>query len=139
MADPRIDEVNGHGGLNALLGIEVTHWEDGAGTVVFTPTDQHINLAGLVHGGSMMSLLDVALSLPGSYEDPPLKLMPGLTLSLNTSFISAARPEDGVLTATARRTGGGKSVFFSEGEVRTADSRLVASATGVFKRGRQPQ
>ena len=139
MADPRIDEVNGHGGLNALLGIEVTHWEDGAGTVVFTPTDKHINPAGLIHGGSLMALLDVALSLPGSYEDPPLKLMPGLTLSLNTSFISAAKPEGGVLSATARRTGGGKTVFFSEGEVRTADGRLVASATGVFKRGRQPQ
>jgi len=77
--------------------------------------------------------------LTGSYDPPPLKLMPGLTLTLNTQFITAARPDDGMLIATATKTGGGKNIFFSEGEVRTKDGKLIATATGVFKKGRQPE
>lgn len=139
MTDPRLEEVNAQKGFNPYLGIEITSWEDGAGSAAFTPTGDHVNPAGLIHGGSLVSLLDVALALTGSYTEPPLKLVPGLTLSLNVGFVSAARPGDGALTATARKTGGGRSVFFAEGEVRAADGRLVATATGVFKPGRQPE
>ena len=33
--------------------------------------------------------------------------------------------------AQARRTGGGKSIFFAEGTVKAPDGRLIATATGV--------
>ena len=43
---------------------------------------------------------------------------------------------DGFALDKARRTGGGKSVFFAEGEVLSPDGRVIASASGVFKPGR---
>ena len=46
---------------------------------------------------------------------------------------------EGFLIAEARRTGGGKSVFFAEGEVLTPDRRVIATASGVFKPGRPPK
>lgn len=137
--DPRIDEINRHDGFNKLNGITILKWEDGRGEVHLNIADKHTNPAGLIHGGAMMGMLDVVLALTGSYEEPPHKLMPGLTLSLNTEFISAARTDDKVLIGKAHKTGGGRNIFFAEGEIRTPDNRLIARASGVFKRGRQPE
>lgn len=137
--DPRLQEINAYQGFNSVNGITVTDWQEGKGEVQLRITAEHTNPAGLVHGGVMMGMLDVVLALPGSYEEPPLKLMPGLTISLHTEFISAARPEDELLIATATKTGGGRNIFFAAGELRAADDRLIARASGVFKRGRQPQ
>ena len=136
--DQRLQDVNSHDGFNKSIGVKIIDWQDGAGTVTLTPDLNHTNPAGLIHGGVLMSMLDVVLALTGSYDPPPLKLMPGLTLTLNTQFIKAATPEEGVLTAVAKKTGGGKTIFFAEGEIRTADGHVIATATGVFKKGRQP-
>lgn len=138
MIDERITFINHYHGFNLATGIEITEWQDGFGVVTLLPAAEHTNPAGVIHGGAMMGMLDVALALTGSYEDPPLALMPGLTLSLNTQFLNVARIDGGLLTAQARKTGGGKNVFFSEGKITDSTGRIMASATGVFKRGRQP-
>lgn len=137
MTDPRIDKLNADPNFNSNTGVTITEWKDGTATIAIIPSEAHLNPAGLIHGGVMMTALDAVMAMTGSYSEPPLDLVPGLTLNLNTNFISAIRVEDGELTATARKTGGGKSIFFAEGEVRTADGRLVASATGVFKPSRR--
>jgi len=138
MTDERIKAINQYNGFNLATGIKVSDWQDGLGIVTLTPALEHTNPAGVIHGGAMMGMLDVALALPGSYEDPPLALMPGLTLSLTTQFLTVATIEGGLLTARATKTGGGKNVFFSEGQITDSKGRLIATATGVFKRGRQP-
>ena len=96
----------------------------------------HLNPLGLVHGGLYASMLDVVLAMSGSYRPAPEGLYPGLTLSLTTQYVAPLQLEDGFALAKARRTGGGKSVFFAEGEVLSPDGRVVASASGVFKPGR---
>ena len=93
----------------------------------------------LVHGGLYSSMLDVALAMTGSYRPAPDPLIPGLTLSLTIQFLAAANLDDRYLIAEARRTGGGKSVFFAAGEVCAASGRVVATASGVFKPSRPPQ
>ncbi len=138
MTDERIAAVNQYNGFNLATGIRITDWQDGLGVVTLTPAAEHTNPAGVVHGGAMMGMLDVALALTGSYEEAPLALMPGLTLSLNTQFIAVASIDGGMLTARATKTGGGRNVFFSEGQITDSAGRLIATATGVFKRGRQP-
>ena len=92
----------------------------------------------LVHGGLYTSMLDVALAMTGSYSPPPSHLIPGLTLSLTTQFVAAATLDDQYLIAEAHRTGGGKSIFFAEGAVRTSLGRIIATASGIFKPGRPP-
>lgn len=114
----------------------ILDWQDGLASLQVDLTHDHLNPLGLVHGGLYASMLDVALAMSGSYRPAPDGLYPGLTLSLTTQYIAPLQLEDGFALAKARRTGGGKSVFFAEGEVLAPDGRVIASASGVFKPGR---
>ena len=135
-ADQRIDQLNKAGGFNHLNGIMILDWQDGLASLQVDLAHNHLNPLGLVHGGLYASMLDVALAMSGSYRPAPQGLYPGLTLSLTTQYVAPLQLEDGFALAKARRTGGGKSVFFAEGEVLAPDGRVVASASGVFKPGR---
>ena len=135
--DSRLAELN-EIGFNHLIGLSLLRWTEQDCLASLDIGLSHLNPAGLVHGGVFSTMLDVVLAMSGSYSQPPLYLMPGLTLSLNTQFIGAATKNDVKIYATARRTGGGQSIFFASGDVFTPDGRILASATGTFKPGRQP-
>ena len=135
----RLKILNEAAGFNARNGIMLTAWDDGFGAVRVDLTADHVNPMQLVHGGLHSAMLDVALAMTGSFRPPPEPLTPGLTLSLTTQFLAAAKGDEGYLIAEARRTGGGKSVFFAAGEVLTPDRRVIATASGVFKPGRPPK
>ena len=135
-ADQRINQLNKADGFNHCNGIIILDWQDSLALLQVDLTHDHLNPLGLVHGGLYASMLDVALAMSGSYRPAPADLYPGLTLSLTTQYIAPLNLEDGIALAKARRTGGGKSVFFAEGEVLSPDGRVIASASGVFKPGR---
>ena len=135
-ADQRINQLNKAGGFNHCNGIIILDWQDSLASLKVDLTHDHLNPLGLVHGGLYASMLDVALAMSGSYQPAPEGLYPGLTLSLTTQYIAPLNLEDGIALAKARRTGGGKSLFFAEGEVLSPDGRVIASASGVFKPGR---
>ena len=135
----RLKILNEAAGFNARNGIMLTAWDDGFGAVRVDITPHHVNPMQLVHGGLYTAMLDVALAMTGSYRPAPDPLIPGLTLSLTTQFLAAATLDDRYLIAEARRTGGGKSVFFADGVVRAPSGRIIATASGVFKPGRPPQ
>ena len=135
-ADQRINQLNQAGGFNHFNGIIILDWQDSLASLKVDLTHDHLNPLGLVHGGLYASMLDVALAMSGRYQPAPKGLYPGLTLSLTTQYIAPLQLEDGFALAKARRTGGGKSVFFAEGEVLSPDGRVIASASGVFKPGR---
>ncbi|MCE0503923.1 PaaI family thioesterase [Roseivivax sp. GX 12232] len=100
------------------------HLEVGAG---------HANRHGVLHGGIAAVLLDNAMGATASLTVDPRGRAPFLTISLTTNFLAAAEQGD-ALTATARVTGGGKSLLFIAADLTAADGRLIATATGVFKR-----
>ena len=129
----RLKILNDAAGFNEQNGIMVTKWEDGYGAVRVELTVNHVNPMQLVHGGLYSSMLDVALAMTGSYRPAPDPLIPGLTLSLTTQFLASASLDDQYLVAEARRTGGGRSVFFADGAVRASTGRIIATASGVFK------
>ena len=137
--DQRLKILNDASGFNAHTGIVLTAWTDGFGAVRVDLTADHLNPMQLVHGGLCSSMLDVALAMTGSYRPAPVPLIPGLTLSLTTQFLAAATLNDRYLIAEARRTGGGKSVFFADGAVRAPTGRIIATASGVFKPSRPPR
>ena len=132
----RLKILNDDSGFNARNGIMLTTWDDGFGAVRVDLTANHVNPMQLVHGGLYTAMLDVALAMTGSFRPAPEPLTPGLTLSLTTQFLAVATSGEGYLIAEARRTGGGKSVFFAVGEVLTPERRVIATASGVFKPGR---
>ena len=131
--DQRLKPLNDALGFNAQNGIMLTSWDDGFGTLRVDLTPHHVNPMQLVHGGLYSSMLDVALAMTGSYRPAPALLLPGLTLSLTTQFLSSATLDDQYLVAEARRTGGGSSIFFADGAVRAPSGRIIATASGVFK------
>ena len=135
-ADKRINQLNKAGGFNHCNGIIIIDWQESLASLQVDLTHDHLNPLGLVHGGLYASMLDVALAMSGSYRPAPEGLYPGLTLSLTTHYIAPLQLGDGFALAKARRTGGGKSVFFAEGEVLSPNGRVIASASGVFKPGR---
>ena len=136
-SDQRINWLNQTDGFNTVNGLRIVEWTDGHASLSVDLVPGHLNPLGLVHGGLYSAMLDVALAMSGSFKPAPEDLLPGLTLSLNLQYLAPLKLEDGFAMAQARRTGGGKSIFFAEGTVKAPDGRLIANATGVFKPGRK--
>ena len=137
-SDQRINLLNQSGGFNAVNGLKIVEWKDGSAFLRVDLLPDHLNPLGIVHGGLFAAMLDVALAMSGSFRPAPDDLLPGLTLSITLQYLTSLQLEDGFAMAKARRTGGGKLIFFAEGEVLAPDGRIIATATGVFKPGRKP-
>ena len=115
------------------LGIRVDGLEKGVARLSIEIRPEFTTSWGTAHGGSILSLLDVTLSMSArTLFDPPRSIM---TIDLSTSFIGTAT---GTLRAEGRVLHAGKSTIFCEGEVRSAGGELVAKAIGTF-RSRAPK
>ncbi len=130
--EQHLDSQRPSGGFADLVGYRLTHWEEGLAEGRLELDQRHLNRQGLLHGGVMTTLLDAVLGYCGIFTALPERNRRALTLSLTCNFVGAARPGDSVIV-TAKRTGGGQSVFFASGEARDQDGRLLGTAEGVFK------
>jgi acyl-coenzyme A thioesterase 13 len=96
---------------------------------------RHTNARGLVHGGLIATMADLALGYSLALaESPPEN---AVTASLTTDLFGGA--EIGAwleVRAVAKRVGG--SLAFCAGEVLT-DGVPIAQATGVYKVSRRPK
>lgn len=84
------------------------------------------NNLGIAHGGLVMTMLDISMGIASR----TLASGPVMTVDMQTAFLGPAR---GVLTSEGRVVRHGKSITFSEAEVRNESGELVARSTGVFK------
>jgi uncharacterized protein (TIGR00369 family) len=117
--------------FNHLLGVQVNDWGPGHVTLELAVREEFENLAKLVHGGVIATLIDTACNFAGAWtEDSGERRIP-VTLTLTTNFIAGARK--GPLSCTARRTGGGKTTFMADAEVKDGDGRLVATGQAVLR------
>ncbi len=121
-----------HGNFADLIGYRLTAWSEGAAEISFEADDRHMNRSGLVHGGVLATVIDAACGFAGCYQAPPGRGRRALTLSLTTQYLQPAAG-GARLTATAKRTGGGRTIFFSTCEVRDPEGRLIATGSGTFK------
>jgi uncharacterized protein (TIGR00369 family) len=87
------------------------------------------NSLGTVHGGVIMSLLDVALCTAARTLHP--ESIGVITNEQSTSFNGGGSGER--LIAEARVLKDGRSMSFVEGEARNADGSLVAKAIGTVR------
>jgi uncharacterized protein (TIGR00369 family) len=110
------------------LGIRVDGLEQGAARLSMMVRPEFMTSWGTAHGGSILSLLDITLSMTArTLYDPPRSIM---TIDLSTQFISTAT---GLLRAEGRVMRAGKSTIFCEGEARNDKGELVAKAIGTFR------
>ena len=117
-------------GFARLIGYRLMRWELDYAEVVLEIGSQHLNRGGVAHGGALTSLIDTACGFAGCWA-PPGESRAAVTLSLTTSFLAPAK--SGRLFATARKTGGGRGVFFASAEIRDAAGVLIAHGDGVFR------
>lgn len=118
-------------GFNAVLAYRIAEWSDGRVVLELEIGEQHLNRAGLVHGGVLMTLLDVGAGYSGVYSDDPATIRRGVTLQLTATFIAPAKR--GPLRCIGARRGGGKSVYMATSELVDADGTLCAVGQGTFR------
>ena len=110
------------------LGIKVDALEKGMARLSMVIKPDFMTSWGTAHGGSILALLDITLSMSArTLFDPPRSVM---TIDLSTQFISTAT---GLLRAEGRVMKAGKSTIFCEGEARDEKGDLVAKAIGTFR------
>ncbi|WP_425073599.1 PaaI family thioesterase [Sagittula sp. S175] len=131
-----IGTISAETGTQRTLGylIEIGH-ADGGARCILDVTEAHTNRHDVLHGGIAATLLDNAMGATSSLTVDATGRTPFLTVSMTTQFVAAARAGQR-LTATGRVTGGGRSLLFLAAELLDEDRRLIASATGVFKRAK---
>ncbi len=135
--DFEIDTDDIHSGAHALVGYDVDLTaQDGTARVVLCVEPRHLNRNGTLHGGIIAMMLDAAAGFAASRGDTVAGFSQVVTLSLNTSYVAAAR-EGMVVTATGRIAGGGASIVYAGADLCDADGVLLASGSGVFKRIRK--
>lgn len=114
------------------LGVELHAMGHGLAELRLAPTDRHLNSFDVVHGGVIMTLLDVTMAMAARsiHADQP-HYGPGVvTIEMKTSFM---RPGQGALRAEGRLLHRTATMAFCEASVLDADGKLVAHATGTFK------
>ena len=110
------------------LGIKADALENGVARLSMLVRPEFMTSWGTAHGGSILALLDITLSMTArTLYDPPRSIM---TIDLSTQFIGTAT---GVLKSEGRVMKAGKSTIFCEGEVRSEAGELVAKAIGTFR------
>jgi uncharacterized protein (TIGR00369 family) len=94
------------------------------------PVEAHLrNSLGTVHGGAIMSLLDVALCTAARTLHP--ESIGVVTIDLSTSFIGGGTGAR--LFAEARVMRDGRSMSFVEAEAKNDDGSLVAKAIATVR------
>jgi uncharacterized protein (TIGR00369 family) len=109
------------------VGFTVAVWRRNYAELRLKIEPRHLNRSNRVHGGVMMTLIDAACGYAGSYD--PEAAHPRLTSSLSITVNFLANTTGGKLRTIARRTGGGRSLFFARAEV--LDDKGVRLAEGV--------
>lgn len=120
-------------GCQQMVGYRTeVHPQDNAATVTLDLERRHLNRNGVLHGGMVATLLDVACGNAAAAFFGGEGQVNVLTVSLNLSYVSAIA--SGRVAATGKATGGGRSLAYVNGELRAGDGTLLATAAGVFKR-----
>jgi acyl-CoA thioesterase len=116
----------------ALLGVKVVEPDPTCLRVAVDIKQEHTNFMGLVHGGVVYSLADIALSLISNAEVE--------AVALDTHLVQAASATAGDrLVATARPATRSRSVATYQISVARGDERIIGLFTGtVFHRVRRP-
>jgi len=106
---------------------------DVSGTLVeLNSGAHHHNSAGFVHGGALMSLLDVSMAIAGrahATEYRPEDTVMA-TVEMKTSFMQGAR---GLLRCRGYCVHRSRTLAFCEAEIRDASEALIARASGTFR------
>jgi len=110
------------------LGLQLLEKGDGRVLIRLEPRPEHLNSWNGVHGGVLMTLLDVALSSAARSLDSAC--VGATTVEMKANFLAAAA---GPILAEGFAQRAGRSLIFSEGEASDPGGKVLAKASGTFK------
>lgn len=119
------------GGFNLYVGplYRLPDAEEGAvKRYAFVVADKHMNAAGSVHGGMLMTFMDVAMSRTSRSVSGATSCS---TVSLSCDFVGPGRPGD-VIEARIRATRKTRTMVFMSGEL-VANGSTILVANGLWK------
>lgn len=112
------------------LGMRLVSAHDGVAEVALQGAPEHENSLGMVHGGVVMTLLDVAMARAaragGGHGDSGTVV----TVEMKTNFF---RPASGYLLARGRLLHRSATLAYCEAELLDGEQHLIAKALGTFK------
>ncbi len=109
------------------LGFVLTVFADGQSEIRYKPKPEHLNSHSVIHGGVVMTLLDVTMAMAARAG---VNGMGVVTIEMKTSFM---RPSHGALVARGRLMHHTATLAFTEATVLDAHDKVCAHATGTFK------
>jgi|SRR5581483_9789710 len=124
-----VSRPSGSGAFAATLDVRLLAAPaEGEAALEIEATDAHLNANGIVHGGVLMSILDMAMATSVTATLAPAERAASITIQ--TSFLKAAKV--GRLVATGRVLKRGRTAAFAEGEIRDAAGAVIAKGNGIW-------
>jgi uncharacterized protein (TIGR00369 family) len=114
--------------FHASLGLEVDEAQPGEVRLVFSAKAEHRNLQGLVHGGVLATLADVAMGLAVRTAIPAGRRH--VTIEMTVHFLRPATP--GAIVATGTTVGVGSQIAFAEASLTDGNGTLLARSSGTY-------
>ncbi|WP_410592093.1 PaaI family thioesterase [Amycolatopsis sp. lyj-23] len=115
--------------IAAHFGMRWEHVEAGEVVAVAEPDESLYNPIGMVHGGVAATMLD---SVIGCAVHTTLPAGVGYaSVELKVSYLRAIHAGRGEIRATGRVVKEGSRIAFAEGEIRDAEGKLLATASGT--------
>ncbi|MFE3445704.1 PaaI family thioesterase [Nocardia sp. NPDC059180] len=118
--------------LARLLNITLIDAEPGRMTLSLTPDERHVNFIGVIGGGIVATVLDIAMwgAVHLSLEDKSMVS----TITMNTTMVRRISPDQGPLRAIAHAVHLGRSTAAAEARLVDSADKLYATATASFAR-----
>ncbi|MEU5263529.1 PaaI family thioesterase [Amycolatopsis sp. NPDC021455] len=115
--------------IAAHFGLRWERVDPGEVVAVAEPDESLYNPIGMVHGGVAATMLD---SVVGCAVHTTLPAGVGYaSVELKVSYLRAIHAGRGEIRATGRVVKEGSRIAFAEGEIRDAEGRLLATASGT--------
>ena len=127
-----MDHLTPQSGFANLVGYQLTIWRDDYAEVTLQVEEKHMNRSGVLHGGVVTTILDAACGYAGCYSADPDSPRRAFTLSLDCQFLGTVKAGSRI-TVEARKSGGGRNIFFAKADVFDDERRVIAQGAGTFR------
>ena len=117
--------------FHTLIGIEILEWRDRFAKIALDVLPKHLNGAGIIHGGMLMTMLDEAGSLCGLWCGVRGNRRWSVTVDLDCRFVGQAK--GGRIFGTGEMVSHGRSLYFTRTEIVDAGGRVLAYGASSHK------
>lgn len=117
--------------FNDLIGFKIAQWREDYVELELELQPKHLNRSGIIHGGVLATLVDVAGGYAGCFCPVPGNLRRALTLSVTTNFTGQAK--DGTIRIVGQKRVGGRKIFFASVEIFNAKEELIALGECTYR------